>query len=137
MKRNSHKSFLQTIPTSLAPSSNTSQATPPPTKKITGLLSYDSFQPILILQCVIDKITFADTVKCITGLVEDIPFSHFSTYRTTSEDYETAARDFIKELCQGPQIQITEKDIEFSKFNTAKGFNQFYYIIDPEADTNK
>ena len=103
-------------------------------KKITGVLSYDSFQPILILQCVIDKITFADTVKCVTGLVEDIPFSHFSTNRTTSEDYEEAARDFIKELCQGPQIQITEKDIEFSKFNTAKGFNQFYYILDPEAD---
>lgn len=103
-------------------------------KKITGVLSYDSFQPILILQCVIDKITFADTVKCVTGLVEDIPFSHFSTNRTTSEDYEEAARDFIKELCQGPQIQITEEDINFSSINTAKGFNQFYYILDPEAD---
>lgn len=103
-------------------------------KKVTGILSYDSFQPALILQCIIDKITFTDTAECVTGLVEDIPFDHFTTYRTTSEDYEKAARDFIKELCQGPQIQITEEDINFSSINTAKGFNQFYYILDPEAD---
>ena len=60
-------------------------------KKVTGILSYDSFQPALILQCIIDKITFTDTAVCVTGLVEDIPFDHFTTYRTTSEDYEKAA----------------------------------------------
>lgn len=100
-------------------------------KKVTGILSYDSFQPALILQCIIDKITFTDTAECVTGLVEDIPFDHFTTYRTTSEDYEKAARDFIHELCLGPSIQISDEDLDFNKLNMAQVFNKFYYIINP------
>lgn len=106
-------------------------------KKVTGILSYDSFQPALILQCIIDKITFTDTAECVTGLVEDIPFDHFTTYRTTSEDYEKAARDFIKELCQGPKLTINDKDIDFDKINMAQVFNKGYYILDPLIDTDK
>lgn len=106
-------------------------------KKVTGILSYDSFQPALILQCIIDKITFTDTAECVTGLVEDIPFDHFTTYRTTSEDYEKAARDFIKELCQGPKLTICDKDIDFTKINMAQVFNKGYYILDPLIDTDK
>lgn len=128
------KEFLATHPDLLGAALKYKSTNALTFKKVTGILTYDSFQPTLILQCVIDRITFADTVECVSGMIEEIPIDHFSTYRTTKEDYEEAARDFIKELCQGPQIQITEKDIEFSKFNTAKGFNQFYYILDPEAD---
>ena len=102
-------------------------------KKVTGILSYDSTMPKLILQCVIDKLTISDTQECITGTIEMIPFSHFDTHRTTNEDYEDAARAFIRELCQGPDIKITDEEIRFSSFDTAQTFNQFYFVLDPEA----
>lgn len=102
-------------------------------KRITGILSYDSTKPKLILECVIDKLTISCTHECTTAIVEMIPFSHFSTHRTTKEDYEEAAKFFINELCKGPKIKIANEDFDFSKFDTAEIFNQFYFVLNPEA----
>lgn len=102
-------------------------------KKVTGILSYDSTMPKLILQCVIDKLTITDTQECTTGTIEMIPFSHFDAHRTTNEDYEEAVRAFIRELCQGPEIKIADEEISISSFDTAQTFNRFYFVLDPEA----
>lgn len=131
------KEFLATHPDLLGAALKYKSTNALTFKKVTGILTYDSFQPTLILQCVIDRITFADTVECVSGMIEEIPIGHFTTYRTTKEDYEEAARDFIKELCQGPKLTINDKDIDFTKINMAQAFNKGYYIIDPLTDEDQ